>query len=256
MSERLSHVIESFNELVHEAQVLMFITRGSDLQRNAVTRLSDMLLILGKWKQEAIRQRNEDCANFILGMECLAKALQNELTMWLSLKEENAERAWENLIAAETEISHAMRAHEQFVNLEEHAQRLDAVEKLVFPPQVFLSAGLIVRKQICSICESDYEDCPHLVGMPYWGQFCFRRLMEVEPNHVAMVTDPANKLCRITHFNVEGGRRNRMTWRVEARKRTDQNVDDQKGLQTDAILLTVNDLGLSGLPSSPEPSSE
>src|ERR1043166_3083876 len=112
MSERLSHVSESFNELMHEAQVLMFMTRDSDLQRDVVARLSDMLVTLGKWKQEAVRQRNEDCANFILGMECLAKALQNELTMWLSLKEESAERAWENLIAAQTEIrfSHARSA--------------------------------------------------------------------------------------------------------------------------------------------------
>jgi hypothetical protein len=150
MSERFSEVIEDFNKIAHESRILLFIARDSDLQRDAITKLSGLLSTLKKWKQEAIRQGNEDCANFVLGLECLTKAIQAELTMWLLLKEEMAEKAWEKLVDAETEISHDMRAHEQFKNLEEHAQRLDAIEKLVFPPQVFLSAGMIVRKQICS----------------------------------------------------------------------------------------------------------
>ena len=121
--------------------------------------------------------------------------------------------------------------------------RLDAIEKLVFPPQIFLSTGMIVRSEICSICEKDYADCEHLVGMPYWGRFCFRRLKDIRPDHVAIVEEPANKLCRLTHFSAEGGMRNRMTWRIEpSETQAETLADGQKGLLTKAILLTTYDL--------------
>lgn len=242
MTEKFSERIEEFDELVHEALVLLSIARDSDLQRATITKLSECLATLGASKQEAIAQKNEDRANLVLGMECLAKALLAELSMWLLLKAEKPELAWENLVKAQGETSHAIRAHQTFADLENHAKHLDAIEKVVFPPQIFLSAGLIVAKQICSICGQDYEDCPHLVGLPYWGEFCFRRLESVVADHVAIVNDPANKLCRMTHFSVEGGRRNRMTWRVEAAEPNQEHVDGRKGLLTTGIVLEASDL--------------
>jgi hypothetical protein len=229
--------IKQFNEVVHDAQILISIARDSDLQRKSIATLSDFSVSLRDWKQEAITAKNEDRANLILGMECLVEALKAELSMWLSLKAEKPENAWENLIAAQTATSDAVRAHTTFANLENHAKYLDAIERVVFPPQIFLSAGMIVHKQICSICDLDYEDCHHVVGVPYWGKFCFRTLKDVVLDHVSIVTDPANKLCRMTHFSIEGGRRNRMTWQVETAKDQEQPTGDHKSLTTTGSIL-------------------
>ncbi len=58
-----------------------------------------------------------------------------------------------------------------------------------------------------------------------------------------MVEEPANKQCRIVYFNAEGGKRNRMTWRVEPGAIDDGADPDQKGLMTNAILLAASDIG-------------
>jgi hypothetical protein len=137
----------------------------------------------------------------------------------------------------------AVRAHRGFSHLEARAVRLVDVERVVFPNQVFLSAGLIVRRQECSICDDEYEDCPHLVGMPYMGEFCRCILRDIKADHVAIVKEPANKQCRIVYFNAKGGKRNRMTWRIDPDAIDDSADPDRKGLMTSGILLATSDVG-------------
>ena len=162
--------------------------------------------------------------------------------MWLMLKDEEPERAWERLIAAQRATTYAIRADQGFAHLEAHASRLMEIETLVFPPQVFLSSGLIVSECICTICNTNYEDCSHVVGMPYWGEFCFRKLKTFEANHVAIVKEPANKLCRVTHFSAEGGRRNRMTWHVEPDEGSKDQTQNKGGLAASGIVMSIHDL--------------
>jgi hypothetical protein len=135
--------------------------------------------------------------------------------MWLRLKQDDPDAAWDQLVDAQGQTILAVRAHEGFRNLEHRHRRLEVIEQIVFPPQVFLSAGLIVKRQECSICQADYEDCEHIVGRPYMGEFCFRILQNAEAHHVSIVEEPANKRCRVLTFADDGGRRNRMTWRLE-----------------------------------------
>lgn len=246
MSSEFQERVATFNNLVREVEVLLFVTRDSDLQRAAIERLSQIVLLAEGWKRDAVSEGNEDQANAILGMEHCAASLKAELEMWVLLKSNEADEAWNCLITAQSAALWAIRASAGFVHLVERTERLATIEKLIFPSQIFLSAGLIVHQEICTICGSDYEDCAHVVGTPYWGEFCFRRLVGVTPDHVAMVEEPANKKCRITHFNVEEGKRNRMTWRVEPFSESDQVDNDGEGLRTRAILLTEDDLSKSG----------
>jgi hypothetical protein len=242
MSDDLSPRIEVFNELVQSAENLLSIARNSDLQQVMLGRLAELSRAVSEWKTGAVAEGNESAANSFLGMECVLRALSAELEMWLMLKREEPERAWDQLIAAQTATCHAMRADPGFSHLDGHARRLEIIEKVVFPPQVFLSAGLIVSKAICTICGADYEECPHVVGMPYWGEFCFRKLTEVVPDHVAIVDDPANKRCRITHFSDEGGKRNRMTWRVEAVGNDGDKTQNPNASSASAIIMSADDL--------------
>jgi hypothetical protein len=166
-------------------------------------------------KRAAVAAQNEDLANLLLGYQCVATCLHAEITMWLLLKSEKPDEAWDSLVSAQMAAADAARAHPGFHHVTHQAERLEAIEKLVFPPQVFVSAGAIVRRQECSICGGEYGECGHLIGKPYWGEFCYILAKDIEFDHAAIVANPADKRCRILRFSVEGGERNRMSWKIE-----------------------------------------
>jgi len=166
-------------------------------------------------KRAAVAARDEDFANLLLGYQCVATCLDAEITMWLLLKSAKPDEAWDSLVSAQMAAADAARAHPGFRHVLHQAERLEAIEKLVFPPQVFVSAGMVVQRQECSICGGEYGECGHLIGKPYWGEFCYTIARDIEFDHVAVVANPADKRCRILHFPVEGGERNRMTWKIE-----------------------------------------
>lgn len=240
-----SKEIELFNGSIAEIDNLLFVTRDSELQRNAIDDLSALSGKIRTWKGKAIADKDENGANLFLGCECVVEALQAELSMWLKLKETRPDDAWNDLVLAQQAIGCAIRAHKAFSNLVDQSVRLLNIERLIFPSQVFLSAGLIVGSQMCSICGAEYGDCSHLLGMPYMGVICRCILRDIHADHVAIVSEPANKQCRVTHFNVEGGKRNRMTWRIEKGEigRDEHRLRD--GLSATGIILAASDLGAS-----------
>ncbi len=159
--------------------------------------------------------------------------------MWLALKADKPDDAWNELVIAQTAYAEAIKARENFEPMQEQIERLDEVERVVFPPQVYLSMGTVVWSKICSICGQEYEKCDHISGKPYWGELCYTILRDVLPNHVAIVTEPANKMCRVVYFDVEGGRRNRMTWKIEP-KPEGTAIDPEGGLVATGILATAH----------------
>ncbi len=215
MSNCLPNFIIEFNDLVKESQVFLSIARDSALQQEASINLKNLLLKIAQEKKKAIENNDEDYANLLLACECVAKSLLNELKMWLLLKQEKPEDAWDFLVAAQTEATDAAKAHDGIRHFENHRNRLEIIERVVFPHQVFVSIGTIVGKQECSICSEDYDECEHLAGKPYMGEFCCVIVKNVKLDHVSIVENPADKRCRVTHFDVDGGTRNRMTWKIE-----------------------------------------
>lgn len=247
MNEEQKKWLDSFNEMIDESAGLLFCTRDSDLQRNAIAGLKqDHGSILAE-KDAAVSSQDEKFANVLLGCECLVSAFIAELSMWVLLKEGQPDKAWDQLVEAQTAISGAIRSDDGFAHLARHAEKLQQIEETVFPPQVFLSAGMIVKEQICSICGGDYERCDHIKGRPYMGQFCLVRLIPLEMNHVAMVEVPANKHCRIYEYSVKGGRCNRMTLKITPEP-NEQGVTPE-GLQAKAILASAHTF-YEGFPTS------
>ena len=215
MNELRSQVVEDFDSLCKESQTLLFITIDSEIQKEALIELSHTLSDLRRIKQQAVLAADEDFANLLLGFEFVAGCLQAELEMWMLLKEGNPDKAWDKLIVAQSSAANAVKAHGNLEDLEGHNERLHTIEELIFPPQVFISMGGVVHNPACSICGSNYEDCDHLIGKPYWGELCCAILKDFQPDHVSFVDHPANKHCRVTHFSDEGGKRNKMTWVIE-----------------------------------------
>jgi len=217
MNNQLSPFIQAFNHSIRDAEIFLCITRDSELQRTALETLRTKIEEVSIEKRAAIEAQDEDYANLLLGCQCVARALTAEIKMWLFLKGGNPDAAWDELVAAQMASIDAVRAHDGFHQLEQNNRKLEAIESLIFPPQVFISSGLVVNTQECSICAKEYEDCEHLVGKPYMGTFCHINARGLKADHVALVKDPADKRCRVTQFGVEGGNRNRMTWKVHSR---------------------------------------
>jgi hypothetical protein len=214
VSDSTNSFLSKFNQIAEECSVFRFVTRDTALQEEASQKLRDLLAQTSVEKKVAAAGGDEDRANALLGCECAARALIAEIKMWILLKEGRPDDAWDELIEAQSNTSAALQAHDGFQHFDVHIRRLEAVERIVFPPQVFLSAGMVVRSQICSICGQDYEDCQHVKGRPYMGEFCVVSLVPSKVNEVSIVESPADKRCRILTFSVEGGHRNRMTWKV------------------------------------------
>jgi hypothetical protein len=249
MSSPIPVFVTNFNTIVDECATVRYITRDSGLQKEACTKLQDPLVQIKAEKEFAKASGDEDYANLLLGCECVADALISEISMWVLLKQGRPDEAWDALVAAQSNLTSAMKAHEGFARLDDNIRRLDAIERLVFPPQLFLSSGMIVKSQICSICGEEYEDCEHVNGRPYMGKFCIVSLIPSAVDHVAIVDKPANKRCRILKFSTEGGYRNRMTWVVEPRDNTGK--EPSKSLTVEGILAISTPSGHGISPRSP-----
>lgn len=215
MSEPFEQEVAHLNDVIKECETYLFITRDAGLQRQALDALQEARTRASGQKQAAINAEEGNFANLFLGFECVFDCLMSELMMWINLKEGNPDQAWDNLIAAQNSGVASIRAHPGFSHNSEHVQRLEEIERIVFPPQVFVSAGLIVKKQECSICGAEYGECDHLAGRPYGGKFCSIIARDITANHVAVVEVPSDKRCRITSFSTPEGTRNRLTWKIE-----------------------------------------
>jgi hypothetical protein len=237
MSDPVPVFVNEFNKIVKDCAIFICITRDSELQKQACAKLRELLARVEAEKEFAAASGDEDYANLLLGCECIADALISEINMWLLLKEGQPDKAWDALMAAQSNLTSAVRALDGFARIDDNIRRLDAVERLIFPPQVFLSSGMIVKNQICSICEGEYEDCEHVKGRPYMGKFCIVSLIPSAVDHVSIVDNPADKRCRILRFSAEGGYRNRMTWLIEPSE--DAKDEATQGLKTQAILATT-----------------
>ncbi|MBI3693643.1 MAG: hypothetical protein HY238_02220 [Acidobacteria bacterium] len=221
MSDTQDSIVHEFERVADEAQTLTFVTRATELQEQACCVVDMFLEKLAACKSTCVNAQDEAGANRILAMELSLGAVRAELQMWIELKRDSPEAAWNSLISAQGACEAAVAVRQQIGievgGLTNLAEKLLFIERFVFPPQVFTSIGGAAGRRECSVCGKDYEMCEHIKGRAYMGQRCHTRLHDITRGEVSIVTNPANKLCRITHFSDQGKMRNRMTWRLEER---------------------------------------
>ncbi len=86
MSNSATDVINRFNEVIKSCEAYLFITRDSNLQKEAIISLSNLQKQVLTIKDKAIKNKDERFANILLGYECVIQSLTSELQMWLDLK--------------------------------------------------------------------------------------------------------------------------------------------------------------------------
>lgn len=222
-ADAIAALVPQFERLAIDGQTLTFAARGVELQEAACQDLESFLERLATEKTAAAREGDDEAANTVLSMELSLGTVLHELRMWIDLKRDAPESAWDHLITAEGLCEDAISVRRQLQGrsstegLEGLMRKLLLLERLVFPPQVFTSFGGTVGQRECSICGRSYDECDHIKGRAYMGQPCHTILHDIRLEEVSIVTDPANKRARVTHFSDGGQMRNKMTWRLENR---------------------------------------
>ena len=216
MNKEVESFLKEFIEVIRECEKFCFMSRGKEFQQEAVKKLTTFKQKVTSLKEQMIKVKDEDSANTMLSLENLIDAMINELKMWIALKEDNPNKAWDFLINAQSAVRTAAQAHSIAIDLnaEGYANKLHLLEKLLFPPQMFFSHGLIIEKAECSICGKEYGECEHIVGKAYMGKMCYKIITKIkEMKEVSIVEEPANKHARMLQFTDEVVTRDFMTWR-------------------------------------------
>ena len=210
---------DKFQQNIKEAQKFCYITRAKEFQLQAHDNLKNLTAIITTLKKKAITAVYEDAANLLLSYEEIACAYINELSMWIALKEEQFGAAWDFLVNAQSAAISAMQAHASASDLDTYLDRLEGLEYLLFPPQMFFSPGMIIREARCSLCGEEYGECDHLAGKPYMSELCIRKVIRADLEEASLVPNPANKHARgIFITGKDGIHRDFLTWRPAPEK--------------------------------------
>jgi len=217
MNKELNLFFKIFKETIKDCSKFCFMCRDKQYQKNTIKKLSDFLNNdLKPMKKNMIDRKDENAANYLLSLESFIDSMINELKMLIALKEGYPDKAWSYLISSQNSIRTAAQAHpiSAKLNIEDYVRKLKFLEKMLFPPQLFVSVGFIEKEVECSICGKNYAECNHIVGRPYLGKLCCRIIKKWELQEVSIVEDPANKLARATEFtDNEGIQRNCLSWK-------------------------------------------
>ncbi|NGM88745.1 hypothetical protein G5B35_15675 [Parapusillimonas sp. SGNA-6] len=210
----LAQALDYFNAGIQEAEIFLCLARSSKLQLEQCFALDLLSYNATRIKHEAVRRSNENDANLFLGFECAIGSVRAELMMWILLKQDMPNEAWDQLVAAQMGCIDATRAHIGFANCERRLSNLEQLEGQIFPPQTYMSAGLVSNRLDCSTCRCRYSTCEHLRGKPYMGQFCEVIHRDQRADHVALVETPADKRCRVVSFKTKDGHQDKLTWKI------------------------------------------
>lgn len=201
----VKELLEEFNQVAERSQNIAIFTRDIELQKAEIQTLSTFIEKSNSLKATNKDKYSEDELNLILFIVFSTDAVKSELEMIVNLKENKMDFAWGSLVQAQIQISIAASNHPFSKDrLNGYISRLEGYEKLLFPKMIFASAGYLIKKTKCTICELEYEDCNHLKGKFYNGELCVREIHEAELEEVSLVENPANKLCRALSATFDG----------------------------------------------------
>jgi hypothetical protein len=200
VADMRQEVGESFKESFRYC----YASCGHELQTEEQHRVHALMQRLEKYRQEAITAQDEEAANAAFVTLCIVEGLLNHLQLWLLVKADRMEEAWDQVVEAQDSVQIALRFVQSEL-LQHWYMELLALEKLLFPPQQFVSSSHTFGYAECSICGKIYGECEHVAGRLYMGRMCGKRIKEIGAvDHVAIVDHPRDKGCRWTRVKRDG----------------------------------------------------
>jgi hypothetical protein len=214
MNELTAEFREEYDAVLTNAERFCCAARAKELQHEATLKLQALKQKATLLKERAVDARNEDAANQMLCYEYIINTLWHELKMWIALKDDDGNRAWEHLIDAQSDARCAIHAHDTASHLSNYIKRLALLEHLLFPKLAFVSVGVLISRSTCTICGEEYGECNHLKGKAYMGQLCAEEIHDAKLLETSIVDVPASKHNRILQVPDGEVMRDAITWRV------------------------------------------
>ena len=218
------------NQTVTNGLRLCYASCCHDLQIQEQHRQHALLEKLDKYRDQAVEEGNEEQANAAYINLNIVEAALNYIQLWLLVKDDRMEEAWDQLVDAQRSLECALKFIRNDL-LQRLQMELLALERLLFPPQQFVSSSLYFGFAECTICDKVYGECDHVAGRLYMGKMCAKRVREIgNVDHVALVDSPLDKGCRRTKVKRDGYMYCTLTYRQM------EEAGDDRG---DAELLVI-----------------
>ena len=202
---RAQQLLEAFQRADFHVRNRPFSELQSKIRHQHFQYLIELILYFSQRKHRLAGIQDEQSANLALSLMLITEATCLELAMFQQLDEQDPHKAWDWLISAQFLLEDAFDAYPDICTLVpgivSQLGTLRAYEGLLFPPQQFLSPGIVVDHLLCSICRDRADACVHFERVAYKGQLC-KHLgsKKWEANHLAMVDDPDDKRTRVIAF--------------------------------------------------------
>lgn len=198
-------MLKDAQEVITDCLPFAYLSVGCEFQEDAIKKLEALRERINVRRKDTIAARSESEANLAWIAGRYVEGMIEYMTMWIHLKKDEMEAAWNALVTAQERIETALRLrpNDSFARLNHN---LYAIEQLLFPPSIFVSSGLKVERFDCSICGSEYGECDHLAMNLYMGKMCYKVAEgEVYLDHVSFVTDPQDKRLRAPKLDRNNG---------------------------------------------------
>lgn len=187
------------------AERMCFASADKILQKEALAEVETAIDRFSALLEEAIEKVElpDSVADSYYCLRLVLLELQAELHMWIAIREERYHDAWDHLIEAQDAAHFGSSSCEMLTRMDNRLRMLECLERIMFPPQVFSSPGMIAKYK-CSICDQPIIDCVHVKGRLYRGRLCYHIATEVLFREFSFVDIPADKRRRITSYAYDG----------------------------------------------------
>jgi hypothetical protein len=193
---------EEYNNFIDDCANLNIFTRSMRLQEAKITEIQKFIARVKGFKAQMINRNDEYAANIFFHYQCMLRAMESSLGVWVAIKSEDFTKAWHQLVDAQEYKDVALKIAD-YPGLRNFETCLQQMENILFPHwSVYNSAGFSESVGNCSICSNDFGKCNHIENFIYMGKLC-RRVDRrfIEAHHSAIVKKPRDKRCIITKMS-------------------------------------------------------
>lgn len=197
----LDQIAEQWAKVKTQAERFCFVSADPFLQRKSLLEVQAEAKLLGEYLEIAIAD-SEQPDSVPDTLYCLMEVLwgiQAELKMWIAISEKNFSMAWDYLVTAQNFFAFAAQHCPMITKADNRGRMLEALERILFPPQTFTSPGMLARFT-CSICGRDSDACSHIRGRLYRGRLCQSIVSDIQLLEISLVDVPADKHRRFISY--------------------------------------------------------
>jgi len=226
---------QNLKEIAHNPLVQWYSNLQKRNYKSAIQIAKDVVIHCKHILVEDEQRHSEASRNMALVLGILFRGLENfanlfeivNVEQWWN-KQKTVERAWTLLQDSKDRIEYAgIHLHSKMIDLVlAQIQKIDELFFSHFGPGLYVSPEIMVRKELCSICKSDFRGCSHIAGRIYNGVRCVTISQDIRLKSVSIVEAPEDPRCRIWPWMMKGN--NFVGVRILGSFRLDNFLDETK----------------------------